>query len=163
MAQTHLSLGSNLGDRLGNLRRAIEALAPEVVVRKVSSVYESKPMYLAKQSLFYNIALEGETKLPVRELFQHIKKIEQALGRSEALRNSPREIDIDILFYDDLILDTDDLTIPHPRMHERLFVMVPLEEIAPMVVHPVQGRPIVEIRSGLGPFGRTIWEIEERL
>lgn len=163
MADVYLGLGSNKGDRMANLRAALERLAPAIAVRKASALYESRPMYLEDQNLFYNMAIHGTTELAPFDLFQFVKAVEQAIGRTVGPRNGPREIDIDILLYDDLILDTSELTIPHPRMHERLFVMAPLEEIAPLVEHPLHKKLMVEIRDELGGFGETIWEIEERI
>ena len=163
MAQVHLSLGSNIGDRLANLRRAIEVLAPAITVQKTSRVYESEPHKALPQGLFYNIAIAGETQLSPHDLFAKLKSIEQQIGRSEAPRNAPREIDIDILFYDDLILDTPELTIPHPRLHERAFVLVPLEEIARFVEHPKLNMPIIELWDALGANADLIWEAEEQL
>ena len=163
MAQVYLGLGSNKGDRLENMRAALKFLAPHMEVAKVSRVYESMPMYKEDQDLFLNAALHGRTELLPQDFFRQIKQVEQALGRTEGERNGPREIDIDILLYDDFVHTTPELTIPHPRMHERLFVMVPLEEIAPVVSHPIHGRPIIEMREELGPLGDELWEIEERL
>ncbi len=163
MACVHLSLGSNLGDRLANLRHAVEALAPHVVVQKTSRVYESEPHEAPPQGFFYNIALKGETQLTPHDLFAHLKSIEQQLGRTEAPRNAPREIDIDILFYDDLILDTPELTIPHPRLHERAFVLVPLDEIDSFLEHPVSRKPIVDLWDELGSGTLMAWEAKEQL
>jgi 2-amino-4-hydroxy-6-hydroxymethyldihydropteridine diphosphokinase len=163
MADINLSLGSNLGDRADNIRRALTLLAPAVVVQKISGVYESEPMYLTEQPLFYNIALKGTTKLEPVDLLRHLKSIEQTLGRVEGKQNAPREIDIDILFYDDLILDTSELTIPHPRLHERPFVLVPLEEIDRFLEHPVLRRPIIELWDALGDRSLSIWKAEEQI
>src|SRR3989344_3892386 len=159
MAQVYVGLGSNKGDRLENMRAALKFLAPHMEVAKVSRVYESMPMYKEDQDLFLNAALHGRTQLTPQGLFTRVKEIEQAVGRTKSESNGPREIDIDILLYDDLVHESEELTIPHPRMHERLFVIVPLEEISPLVEHPIDRRPIVEIRGDLGPFGETIWDI----
>ncbi|RJQ34775.1 2-amino-4-hydroxy-6-hydroxymethyldihydropteridine diphosphokinase [Candidatus Parcubacteria bacterium] len=163
MANVYLGLGSNKGDRLENMRSALKLLAPFLEIHKVSRVYESVPMYKEDQDLFLNAALHGRTELSPQDLLVRVKEVEKALGRQEGERNGPREIDIDILLYDDLVHQTDDLTIPHPKMHERLFVMVPLEEIASIVSHPVHGRLVIEMREDLGPLGDTLWEIQERL
>src|SRR3990167_11344595 len=112
-------------------------------------VYESMPMYKEYQDLFLNAALHGRTQLTPQGLFTRVKEIEQAVGRTKSESNGPREIDIDILLYDDFVHTTPELTIPHPRMHERLFVMVPLEEIAPVVSHPIHGSPIIGMREEL--------------
>lgn len=163
MAQVHLSLGSNLGDRADNIRRALTLLAPAVVMQKISRVYESEPMYLADQPLFYNVALKGTTTLTPLDLLRKLKSIEQGLGRTEPVRNAPREIDIDILFYDDLVLETPELTIPHPRLHERPFVLVPLEEIDRFFEHPVMRKPIVDLWDELGGRSLSVWEAGESL
>ncbi len=163
MANVYLGLGSNKGDRLENMRAALKLLAPHMEIGKVSRVYESVPMYKEDQDLFLNAALHGRTHLTPVELFTRVKEVEGAVGRTESNRNGPREIDIDILLYDDLVQTSEELTIPHPRMHERLFVMVPLEEIAPLVEHPIKREPVIELRAKLGPFGTTIWELGEKL
>jgi len=163
MANVYLGLGSNKGDRLGNMRSALKLLAPYMEIAKVSRVYESLPMYKEDQDLFLNIALNGRTQLAPKELFDRVKEVEKAVGRTEAERNGPREIDIDILLYDDLVHQSEELEIPHPRIQERLFVMVPLEEIAPAATHPIHDKLIVEMREELGSIGEMIWEIEDRL
>lgn len=163
MAGFHLSLGSNLGDRAENIRRALAKLPPAVAVKKISTVYESEPMYEQNQALFYNIVLMGTTALAPHELLRNLKSIERQLGRTERERNAPREIDIDILFYEDLVLDTPELTIPHPRMHQRPFVLVPLEEIDRFFEHPVMRRPIIELWDELGHRSLSIWEAEEQI
>lgn len=160
---TFLSLGSNMGDRADNLRRAIRMLHPHVVVSKKSKVYESLPMHVAGQSNFYNLALEAQTALLPFELLKHVKDIEAALGRAPGTHNLPRPIDIDILLYGHEVLDTPELTIPHPRMHERGFVMMPLEEIASFYVHPTLRRPIIDLWDDIGSQFTTMTEVDIEL
>lgn len=136
MATIYLALGSNLGDREANLRQALERLAPFVNVARLSSVYETEPVGVREQPWFLNQVLTGTTNLSPVDLLRRVKKIEIEMGRSEGIRFGPRPIDIDILFYDRLIELSPALTIPHPRLHERAFVLTPLVEIAPDFVHP---------------------------
>jgi 2-amino-4-hydroxy-6-hydroxymethyldihydropteridine diphosphokinase len=133
----YLALGTNLGDRFANLRAAIAALAPQVRVETESRIYETPPWGFIDQPAFLNMALRAETDLPPADLLAFLKQLESALGREPTFRNGPRLIDIDILFYDDMVLDTPPLVIPHPRLHERDFVLVPLADIAPDFIHPV--------------------------
>lgn len=133
----YLALGSNLGDREENLKEAIASLSPQMVVKAKSHVYETPPWGYEDQPKFLNQVLKVQTYLEPEPLLKHIKRLEIALGRKTSFRNGPRLIDIDILFYDDLVLNTPILTIPHPRLHERGFVLLPLMDIAPDLVHPV--------------------------
>ncbi|HKV83032.1 MAG TPA: 2-amino-4-hydroxy-6-hydroxymethyldihydropteridine diphosphokinase [Ktedonobacterales bacterium] len=132
-----LGLGSNLGDRDANLRAALEALAPGVLVERVSSVYDTAPMLVTEQPRFHNIACLARTDLSPHDLLHAVKGIEVALGRRAGVRYGPRLIDVDILFYDQLVVDADDLVIPHPRLAERRFALAPLAEIAPLLRHPI--------------------------
>lgn len=136
MARVYLALGSNLGERMENLRAAVTRLAPPVTVTRVSPVYETEPWGVTEQPRFLNLVLEGETELEPLALLAVVKRVERELGRVETIRYGPRLIDLDILLYDDLIFEHDELQIPHPRMHERRFVLVPLAEIAPQARHP---------------------------
>jgi 2-amino-4-hydroxy-6-hydroxymethyldihydropteridine diphosphokinase len=145
MSIVYLALGSNLGDRLANLRAAVAALAPEVRVLAESSVYETPPWGYTDQPAFLNMALQAETDLEPLALLRHLKSLETRLGREAGFRYGPRVIDLDILFYDDRIVNEEGLTIPHPRLHERAFVLVPLVEIAPELVHPVRGKTLTEM------------------
>ncbi len=137
MKEIILALGTNLGDRLQNLQEALAHLAPEVLVTRVSSVYETEPWGYADQPRFLNQVVLAQTELKPLALLRYVKQIEDALKRVKTIRNGPRTIDLDILFYDDIILESETLTIPHPRLAERAFVMVPLAEIAPDFIHPV--------------------------
>src|SRR5215467_14330435 len=134
-----LALGSNIGDRYSNLAAALKRIRDVVEIRAVSSIYETEPVGFIDQPQFYNIVCSGTTVLPAPELLKYVKGIESELGRQPSFRNGPRLIDIDIIFYDDLRMVQGDLTIPHPRMVERAFVLLPLVEIAPQVVDPISG------------------------
>ena len=136
----YLALGSNLGDRRGNLAAALQRLREITEITTVSSVYETEPVGYAEQPRFLNMVLRGQTTLAPQELLRAVKQIEKALGRQATFRNGPRPIDIDIIFYDDAHIEQDDLTIPHPRMAERAFVLVPLAEIAPERIDPLSGK-----------------------
>ena len=144
---TYLSLGSNLGDRARNLRNSITLLAPMVQSVLQSSIYQTEPWGYADQPAFLNQAIKANTSLEPMKLLEFLKEIECSMGRQETFRFGPRLIDLDILFYDDLILDTPKLTIPHPRITERAFVLIPLVEISPNLYHPVLHRTIQELKN----------------
>ena len=149
----YLALGSNLGDRLANLKAALAALPPAVSVLAESPVYETPPWGYTDQPAFLNMTLKGETDLEPLSLLAHLKRLESELGRLPAVRWGPRRIDIDLLFYDDLVLHTDQLTLPHPRLHERAFVLVPLADLAPDLVHPVLAWTVRELLAGVDTTG----------
>ncbi len=149
----YLALGTNLGDRLTNLRAAIDALSPDVRVLAESRIYETPPWGYTDQPAFLNMALKGETDLTPRALLTHLKQIEARLGRQPGFRYGPRLIDIDILLFDDLVLDDGDLLIPHASLPERAFVLVPLADVAADVVHPVLHRSIRELLSEVDSTG----------
>ena len=138
----YLALGANLGDRGASLRSAVERLRAAVTVERMSSVYETEPAYLLDQPRFLNMALRGHTALDPHALLVFLKRIERDMGRTAGPRYGPRAIDLDILLYDSLALTTADLTIPHPRMAERPFVLAPLADIAPELVPPGWERSI---------------------
>jgi len=144
-----LGLGSNLGDPRKNLKRAVSRLAKEgvPVVRK-SSLYRTEPVGLREQPWFLNQVIEVETRLALGELLRVAKSVEEKMGRRLlSVRNAPRVIDIDILFAGSLILTTEELVIPHPRLAERNFVLIPLAEIAPDLIHPVLKKSVRELLS----------------
>ena len=141
----YLALGSNLGNRLANLKNAISNLTPQMDVKKKSPVYETPPWGYADQPPFLNQCVMAETYLDPESLLAHLKRLETVLGREPSFENGPRLIDIDILLYADEIIDSPPLVVPHPRMHTRGFVLVPLNDIAPDLVHPVLGKPVSEL------------------
>lgn len=147
----YLGLGSNLGDRDAALRAALRALAPAVHITHLSQVYDTAPLLVTDQPRFHNIVGRGETGLDAPALLHVAKRIEQELGRRPGPRYGPRPIDIDILLYDASTLITPELTIPHPRIAERGFVLAPLAELAPELLHPVLGITIAELLRRLGP------------
>jgi 2-amino-4-hydroxy-6-hydroxymethyldihydropteridine diphosphokinase len=133
----YFSLGSNLGDRVAHIERALARLAEENVrIVKRSSFYETEPVEFLAQGWFLNIAVEAETELMPRQLLRVIRNIERELGRKRVVRSGPRTIDIDILLFGTSIMNAADLKVPHPRMTERRFVLVPIAEIAPTLRHP---------------------------
>lgn len=137
MATVYIALGSNIGDREANLRRAVLALDESgVTVTRLSSFYATEPVAYLDQPWFLNAALEATTGLPPDQLLSALRSIEARMGSSKPFRNGPRLIDLDILLYDDAVIDTPALQVPHPRMLQRNFVLAPLAEIAPQLRHP---------------------------
>ena len=157
----YLALGANLGDRSASLRTAVERLRDAVAVERMSSVYETEPAYLLDQPHFLNMALRGRTTLDPHALLAFLKRIERDMGRAAGPRYGPRTIDLDILLYDSLALATAQLTIPHPRMAERPFVLAPLAEIAPELVPFGWSRPIGELASVVHGNGDVLVRIGE--
>ena len=142
----YLSLGSNVGDRAAHIARAIDALdAAGVRVLRQSSLYSTEPVDLRTQSWFLNCVLEAETDLMPRQLLRVLQEIERALGRKRLVRSGPRVMDIDLLLYGSSVVHTAELEVPHPRMAERRFVLVPLLELAPALRHPTLRRTIAEL------------------
>jgi 2-amino-4-hydroxy-6-hydroxymethyldihydropteridine diphosphokinase len=141
----YLALGTNLGDRPANLKQAIAALTPQLEVKAKSRIYETPPWGFEEQPRFLNQVVKANTYLDPEPLLKHLKRLEVALGRQESFPNGPRLIDIDLLFYDNLVLNKPSLVIPHPRLHERGFVLLPLLDIAPNLVHPVQQKTVEEL------------------
>jgi len=151
----YLSLGSNLGDRAANLDAAIAALATLGEVAAVSSFYETEPVGPVSQPWFLNCAVKLDTERMPKQLLSAILGLERSLGRRRTQSKGPRTIDIDILLFGSSIVETASLTIPHPALHERRFVLAPLAEIAPEVRHPVFKRTMRELRDALPP-GQTV-------
>ncbi len=151
MGTAFVALGANLGDRLVTLREAVRRLGELGTVDAVSSVHETDPVGYADQPAFLNAVVRLHTGLRPEPLLAALLRIEADLGRVRAFPNAPRRLDLDLLMYDDLTLATPDLTLPHPRLHERAFVLVPLAEIAPGAWHPARFRLVADLLRELGP------------
>jgi 2-amino-4-hydroxy-6-hydroxymethyldihydropteridine diphosphokinase len=145
----YLGLGSNQGDRLDNIVTSIRKLSLNTIVEQISSVYETEPVGYTDQPLFLNAVVSVRTELEPLELLHFIKQIEVELGRRPDFRNAPRTTDIDILFYGDMVLQSGELTIPHPRIVGRAFVLVPLAEIAPEFIHPTAMKKVDDLLAGV--------------
>lgn len=158
MASVALGLGSNMGDRIGWCRKAVHELGihPDVRIEKGSSWYETRPVGYVDQPDFINGAVLAETTMAPARLLETLKEIEGRLGRTATWKNGPREIDLDLLLYDDLAVDSPGLVLPHPAMAERAFVLVPLSEIEPARVHPVNGRTITDLLEDLKPVDHLV-------
>ncbi len=158
----YLGLGSNLGDRKENLDRALEYLSQRLRVTGKSSVYDTEPMENPAQPRFLNMVCQAKTMLKPEDLLTLAKGIERKTGRLPGRPNSPRPIDIDILFYGDQVIDTPELKIPHPRMTSRAFVLVPLAEIAPTLVHPVNKKTAKEMLREIKKGVQEVLKLEEK-
>jgi 2-amino-4-hydroxy-6-hydroxymethyldihydropteridine diphosphokinase len=150
-----LGLGANLGEPMEQLARAIELLRVHVAIDRVSAVYRSEPVGHADQPDFYNLVVAGRTALAPAELLAAVKGIEEGLGRVHSFRNAPRVIDIDLLAHGERVMRTPALTLPHPRLHLRGFVLHPLAEVAPEWRHPVLGRTARELLSNATALERV--------
>lgn len=148
MAVVYIGIGSNRGDRTANCLRAVELLRTKgVSVTRASSLYETKPWGKTGQPDFINMAVQAETALSPAETLRALKDIERDMGRTPAERWGPRLIDLDILLYDDAVIDSEQLRIPHPLMQERAFVLTPLAEIAPDSMHPVLKKTVRQLKE----------------
>lgn len=147
MNKVFLSIGSNEGNRLKNILLSIIKISQleNTFIENISSVYETEPYGVKEQNSFLNLVILIQTKLSPRELFENLKMIENDIGRINRGRWQPREIDIDILFYDKLIMKEEDLQIPHADLHNRIFVLEPFCEIEPELIHPILGKSIKEL------------------
>lgn len=147
MVNVFIGIGSNLGDKEENIRKAIDLIKEKCKILKISSIYETEPVGYKNQALFLNCAIEIKTNLKPKELLIFLQSIEKRLGRVRTIKNGPRTIDLDILFYANKIVNENNLIVPHPRMHKRLFVLEPLKEICHDFVHPVLKKSVKELRS----------------
>lgn len=146
MATVYLGIGSNVGERERNCERALALLRKKgLAITRTSSMIETEPWGVEDQPRFINMAAEARTELGPQALLSLLKEVEAEMGRVPSGRWGPRVMDLDILFYDDLVLEEPGLVIPHPRLHERDFVLRPLREIAPGLIHPVLKKRIREL------------------
>jgi 2-amino-4-hydroxy-6-hydroxymethyldihydropteridine diphosphokinase len=149
--KAYVGLGSNLGDRAGNLLLAVRGMTEaSLCVTRLSSIYETQPVSQIEQPPFLNMVVEvGNSLPPPQQAMARLLRIEFLLGRTREANNGPRTIDLDLLFYGEVESRTEFLMLPHPRLHERRFVLEPLVEIAPNVMHPALKRTAAELLSGL--------------
>lgn len=161
MHRVFLALGSNVGDRKGFLEKALEYLSSEIQDVQCAPIYESKAVGYENQDDFLNMVCTGFTDKEPLELLKFVKEGERKLGRTETFRWGPREIDIDILLYGDLVLEYEKLTLPHPRMHERMFVLKPLTDLDPKILHPVLQKTLSELLSEFPESEKkSIWKFK---
>ena len=162
LTTAYLGLGSNLGDRRENMDKAVEYLSRRLRVTEKSSVYDTESMGNPQQPRFLNMVCQVKTMLRAEDLLVLAKGIERKMGRLPGRRNSPRPIDIDILFYGNEVIDTRELVIPHPRLVHRAFVLVPLAEIAPALIHPVAKKTITELLKEVRHGVQGIMKLEDK-
>lgn len=149
----YIGLGSNIGDRKRYLNNALQLMnSPHSRLVKVSGFYSTKPVGYTAQEDFLNCAAELTVRMTPHELLRFLQAIETRLHRERTVKWGPRTIDLDILLYDDAIIRSETLQIPHPRMHERLFVLVPLSELAPDLTHPVLKQPMLQLKEALAKY-----------
>ncbi len=156
MPVAFIAMGSNLGKRIENCMRAVEAISDFARIKALSSIYETEPVDKENQPDFINCVLEIETSIPPFDLLTFLQGIETAIGRERTEGQGPRVIDLDIIFYDDLVIETEDLIIPHPRAHLRRFVLEPLCEIAPDFIHPGLKVSVRELFNNLRDTKRVV-------
>jgi 2-amino-4-hydroxy-6-hydroxymethyldihydropteridine diphosphokinase len=156
MNTVFLALGSNIENRKQHIEKAIVLLREKINDITVAPLYETKPRYFENQNNFLNTVLSGCTELEPQELLQFTKTVQKKVGRVERFRNGPREIDIDILFYDNVVYKDEELEIPHPRLQERDFVLQPFSDINPDFSHPVLKKTIRELLDTLPEEQRSI-------
>jgi 2-amino-4-hydroxy-6-hydroxymethyldihydropteridine diphosphokinase len=155
----YIALGTNLGDRLATLRDAVRRLRALGRIAAVSSLYETEPVGYREQPPFLNAVVALETTFAPQALMAALLGIERELGRTRSFPNAPRTIDLDLLLVDDLVIDTPELTLPHPRLHERAFVLIPLAEIAPDITHPILCQTASELLAALpDTSGVKLWQ-----
>lgn len=152
---TYLSLGSNLGNREQNLKEAVRRASTLGRVVAVSSFYETEPVEVTDQPWFLNCVLALETTAEPAQLMRELLRIEHEMGRQRLVKKGPRSIDIDILLFGNAVVNTPDLTIPHPEMTRRRFVLEPLAEIAPELLHPVSQKTVTRLLAELAPGQRV--------
>ena len=153
MSIVYLALGTNIGERRANLRAALAALSPDITILAESGIYETPAWGYEDQPAFLNMVVKAETGLQPLALLEHLKSLESDLGRTPTFHWGPRLIDMDILFYDDMIVDNPRLVIPHPRVQERAFVLVPLADVAPDLLHPALGKTVRQLLQQVDASG----------
>lgn len=156
MTTVYLALGSNVGDSQAHIKRAVELLGASIHDISQAPVYHSKPIGHTDQGVFLNTALRGRTNLEPDTLLEFIKEVEDKVGRTPTFTNGPRQIDVDIILYDDLRLETPALTVPHPAFRDRDFVLRPLADLDPDLIDPSTGRTISQLLTAIAPSDRSI-------
>ena len=161
LVTAYLGLGSNMGDRRANLEKALEYLSQRLRVTGKSSIYDTEPVGNREQPRFLNMVCQVKTMLKPQDLLVLAKAIERKQGRVPGRPNSPRPIDIDLLFYGEEVVKTPELTVPHPRLTERAFVLVPLAEIAPALIHPVEKKTVTQLLKDVKHGIQGVMKLEE--